>query len=104
MATKKTAKRPAKTNANGTSVAHDKKFSDNGAWVVTFANGSSVKIFRDKEQFSYPVWYVLDARGGPMDYPKEFTREGLVELLESKVGKLKTGHIAELQRIYGGRR
>ena len=104
MATRKTAKKPAKTNENGTIVTRDKKFSDNGAWVVTFANGSSVKIFRDTEQFSFPVWYVLDNRGFPMDHPKEFKKEDMVALLERQVGQLKTGHVAELSRIYGGRR
>ena len=67
-----TAKKQAKTNE--TIVTRDKKFSDNGAWVVTFANGSSVKIFRDTEQFSFPVWYVLDNRGFPMDHPREFKK------------------------------
>lgn len=100
MATGKTAKKQAKTNENGTSVTRGK----NGEWVVTFTNGSSVKIFRDTEQFSFPVWYVMDGRGFPMDSPREFKKEDMVALLERRVGHLKTGHVAELSRIYGGRR
>ncbi len=100
MATGKTAKKPAKTNENGTSVTRGKS----GEWVVTFANGSSIKIFRDAEQFSYPVWYVLGNRGFPLDHPREFKKEDMVALLERQVGQLKTGHVAELSRIYGIRR
>lgn len=50
----------------GPTVARAKDFADSREYVVTTSTGKRVKIFRDKDQFSYPVWHMVGDQHNPV--------------------------------------
>tara|TARA_R110000823_G_C15945236_1_gene500869 strand:+ start:885 stop:4580 length:3696 start_codon:yes stop_codon:yes gene_type:complete len=62
-----------------------KDYAESGQYDVVLSDGSTVKIYRDTEQFSYPVWHRVGDEGNPAGIG--FTKKEALEMLESGVAK-----------------
>ena len=69
-------------------VKRSKNFSDTGEYNVTMPSGKEVQIYRDTDQFTYPVWYLSTTKGS--DQQIGFTKKEALENLAILFPKSET--------------
>lgn len=73
--------RGMKANANGTTVKRAEDFEYTHNYVVTLRNEKQFLVYRDTDQFSFPIWYCVDH-----DEIREFTKAEIIARLERDFG------------------
>jgi hypothetical protein len=76
--------REAAVRAGGVTVKRAPRFEERGEYIVTFTNGRQARIYRDTDQFTYPIWYWVGHEEDPAG--KALKQDELIDQLERAVG------------------